>query len=157
LEYRTKDGQWNSVPLSPALKGEKRFAPGTPTTVELRMQIKDVAGNTGFAPAEVAGTPMLASNAPPSGNPANGPTATAPSIAPPPAAGPPAITQSPIVPPMPPETRTNPPGTNPPGVTDGPRDLPPPRPFPSDRIAPPPAGINAGPAPVHVDANTRLV
>src|SRR5262249_13724603 len=53
LEFRAKDGQWSAVPINPSLKGETRFAPRTPATVELRMQIKDVAGNIGFAPAEV--------------------------------------------------------------------------------------------------------
>src|SRR5207249_7825076 len=96
LEYRTKDTQWKAVPLNPSLKGDTRFAPGTPATVELRMQIKDMAGNIGFAPAEVMGATTVATNAAPppsapgSGLPASAPP-IAPPLAPPPAVIPPAI------------------------------------------------------------------
>jgi hypothetical protein len=158
LEFRAKDGQWNVVPINPSLKGEARFAPRTPATVELRMQIKDVAGNIGFAPAEVPGTVAVVANAPPNAPPANAPAHAPPGgVGLPPVNNPP-TTSTAIPPPVSPQVAVPPlPDTRSPALIDGPRELSPPRPFPADRVAPPPVANPSVQQTPYVDPHTRLV
>src|SRR5262249_60011244 len=109
------------------------------------MKIKDVAGNIGFAPAEVPGTVAVVANAPLNVPPSNSPPPNASSAhAPPGGVGPPPVNNSPptstaIPPPVSPQVAVPPlPDTRSPAVTEGPRDVNPPRPFPAHRVGPPP-------------------
>jgi hypothetical protein len=52
LEYRVGDspnGQWTPLMLEPGERGNKRFRPGLPGTVTMRLSLKDLAGNEGLA------------------------------------------------------------------------------------------------------------
>ncbi len=113
VEYRTQDNpqQWTPVPHNPSLKGETRFHPGSPATVEVRVEMKDQAGNRGFGNAEVPGIPVLAAAPPPAGNT--------------PAPLPPPVSAIPIAPPPLPDVRTSPPPL---------AEHPPPRPFPTGPV-----------------------
>jgi len=58
LEYRPVDGppeQWSSVSVGQKLIDQARVRPNTASTLVVRLQIKDLAGNLSFAQAEVPG------------------------------------------------------------------------------------------------------
>ncbi len=62
LEYRLADGQasslWYAVPLNAATTGQTKFRmPNPAAAIQLRMEIKDLAGNIGTAEKEVAAAP----------------------------------------------------------------------------------------------------
>lgn len=137
LEYRMKDNasQWIGVPAPAAMRGEARFKPSGPWAVELRLQLKDQAGNLGFAPAEVTGMTNVA--------------AARPAAVPPMPAMPPPVTPAPVTPAPPPDVRPSPPAP-----TDSVHETPLPRQFP-DRIASPPGSFGASPP--RIDPHTRLV
>ena len=55
LEYRTADmpaGAWNPVSLTPAPSSQVSFKVNTPGAVSVRMQVQDLAGNSGTATAD---------------------------------------------------------------------------------------------------------
>lgn len=59
LEYRTTDspaGVWSPVSLTPALTSQVSFKVASAAAVSLRMQVMDLAGNSGSATAEVPAT-----------------------------------------------------------------------------------------------------
>jgi hypothetical protein len=168
LEYRMKDNSspWTAVPINPGLKGETRFRVTGAAAVDLRLQLKDVAGNLGFAPAEVGGTAPVAATAPPiPAFLAAAPAFPSPVSALPPASAPPVahtpLAHTPVA--LPPDVRPNPPALTPSAydVVAAPRPFPervsPPPPSPSPQAPPsPPSQAPSNPAP-HFDPHTRLV
>ncbi|HMC66042.1 MAG TPA: hypothetical protein VKI65_13975, partial [Gemmataceae bacterium] len=61
LEYRLADGQasslWYAVPLNAATTGQTKFRMPSLAALQLRMEIKDLAGNIGTGEKEVAAAP----------------------------------------------------------------------------------------------------
>lgn len=65
LEYHTADmpsTQWSDVPVTPGPTGQARFRLKTTAEVELRMQLKDQAGNASMAFAKVPATGVTLSS-----------------------------------------------------------------------------------------------
>lgn len=110
LEYRSGEmtiGQWLPIPLSPAMTGKTRFRVQGSAPVSLRMQIMDLAGNSGTAAADVPGANRSTSASLSSSWPASSPTGS--SVAAGPALNAVADSSRPIPPPMPPRPELSPP------------------------------------------------
>jgi hypothetical protein len=145
MEYHTLDNpaQWATVPLNPNLKGDTRFRPPSAAALEVRIELKDRAGNRGVGNVEVSGSTAVAAASPPS---TSIPAADKkPNLVAPPPAGPSGIAP-------PPEVRTTPP--SPANVAPPPRMInpPPAEPLPG---GPPPIANPYYTTPAH--DNTRLV
>jgi hypothetical protein len=59
LEYRTPDtpaGTWEQAAITPSLVGQGRIRPASPKAMEVRVQMKDIAGNSSVAEGRVAAT-----------------------------------------------------------------------------------------------------
>src|SRR5690606_28205790 len=57
LEYRPAGNEgatWTPLPVMPAPEGEQRFRPATADALEVRLTVRDRAGNEGIARASVA-------------------------------------------------------------------------------------------------------
>jgi hypothetical protein len=59
LEYQAKDSlteAWKTVPIQIGLKGQVSFTPGDKRALNLRLTVRDLAGNQSYSQAEVTGT-----------------------------------------------------------------------------------------------------
>jgi hypothetical protein len=75
VEFRAAGGVWQPLAVQPAVTGERTWNPGTSVPLEVRVLVRDKAGNVGEGTTTVQAGGGAGRNAPPEANPGRDPNA----------------------------------------------------------------------------------